>query len=311
MSLFKKKEPRVVKDDDPLFIKLWYTPRYHAILGLALYFIFFLIVALLLNASATNSKNNSSVAGSSAKELFNTLNSKNISYNYTIKDGNNIYYFSGIDKDGGIYGNLLHNGEATNVNIKNGACAVGDYLNGQFVPKYTLCPENISYFYFDYMNIYDLIKDKKGTKTRDGNSYYFDLKNKLELKIYFTSDKLIHKIELVDNSVSYVFTYTLSNINFSNDNNILNEIAKNAIKSSYDQKYYRSRKKIKINKETYVENFFKLLADNKDLSTTYQIDFESVSSEPLNIKLNIKSKANEFTIELNNDNFNFSEYINQ
>ena len=164
MKLFQKKEPREIKEDDSLFVKIWYNKRYHAIMSLSLYFIFFLIIIILVNVSSSKNSKDTTINGTYTQKYFESLGSKDISYNYIINQGNKTYYFSGINKNDGVFGNILYNGESTTVKISDGQCYVGSYVKDSFVESDTLCPENINYKYFDTNYIYSLISDVKGTK---------------------------------------------------------------------------------------------------------------------------------------------------
>lgn len=201
MALIKKKKPREIKDDDPLFVKLWFNERSHAAIVLGLYFLFFAIIIIIINLSGSTSKTKNEITGSSINSIFESINNKDITYNYVITNGNKTYYFSGENKDDGIYGTMLHNGESVNIRVLDSQCAVGDYIDGEFKGEYSLCPENINYEYFDYKNIQKLISNKKG-KNYSSNGYYdFNLDNKTNLKIYYNNN-VLKKIS-IEGSSSY------------------------------------------------------------------------------------------------------------
>ena len=84
MKLFQKKEPREIKEDDSLFVKIWYNKRYHAIMSLSLYFIFFLIIIILVNVSSSKNSKDTTINGTYTQKYFESLGSKDISYNYII-----------------------------------------------------------------------------------------------------------------------------------------------------------------------------------------------------------------------------------
>ena len=203
MGLFKKKEPREIKDDDPTFIKLWYNPRTHALIVLLLYFLFFAFILIFVNVAGTRKKVDNSINGSTIKALFNNTSSKELSYNYVINHGSKTYYFSGNDKDEDIDGTILYNGESTTIKISDNKCSVGEYIKDEFVLNYKLCPENINYEYFDIENIYNLIKDVKGTKYLSDHYYYFKINNTIEVKIYFDTNDTISKISLSEKNYTY------------------------------------------------------------------------------------------------------------
>lgn len=209
MKLFEKKPPREVKDDDPLFIKIWYNKRYHAIMSLSLYLIFFLIIIILVNVTSSNNIRNNTVNGTTVQKYFNALADKNVSYNYIINQGGRTYYFSGVNKNGGIFGSILYNGESTSINVANKECTVGAYDGEEFVPAYKLCPENIDYSYFDYNNLYELIQDKKGTINTSEKYYSFDLDKNKSIKIMYDED-VITKVVINDgNDEAYELNYSI------------------------------------------------------------------------------------------------------
>ena len=203
MGLFKKKEPREIKEDDPTFIKLWYNPRTHALMVLGLYFLFFAFILIFVNVVGTRKKADNSINGSTIKALFTNTTNKELSYNYEINRGNKTYYFSGKDNIDDIDGTILYNGESTTVKISEDKCIVGEYVKDEFVPSETLCPENIKYEYFKVDNIYNLIKDIKGTKYLSDKYYYFKIDNDIDVKVYFDSNDIISKVSLNDNNYSY------------------------------------------------------------------------------------------------------------
>ena len=213
MKLFKKKEPRVIKDDDPLLIKLWYNERTHAAIVLGLYLFFFAIIIILFNLTSGGKRNDLLIKGSDISNLFNYDESYVVSYNYVINESNKTYYFSGVNRNDSLYGKMLYNGDSTTIKVNGGECVVGEYINDEFNPMYTLCPENINYNYFDYKTIYELIKDKKGSKYLNGNYYLFRLDDNLSVKVYYNDDKLLSKIIMgKDKNFSYELNFSFEQI---------------------------------------------------------------------------------------------------
>lgn len=211
MGVFKKKAPREIKDDDPLFVKLWYNERSHAFIVLGLYFIFFLVLILIVSFTGRKPSNNS-VTGSSTKGLFDDLSSKQISYNYVIKEGNKTYYFSGVNKNDGIYGTILFNGDSSSINIVKDECFAGVYENEEFVSQDSLCPENIKYYLFNPGSIYKLIEDEKGIKNDAEKYYLFSPKDNEKIKIYY-NNKAISKITINSgNSYSYELDFNIEKV---------------------------------------------------------------------------------------------------
>ena len=212
MGIFNKKEkqPREIKDDDPLIVKLWYNKRSHAAIVLGLYFIFFALILILVNFAGTTKPKNTTVKGNTLVKLFNYLDGKDVSYNYTINVGGKKYYFSGNNKDDDIYGTILYNGESQSVRISNGECIIGEYNNkGEFVSSELMCPETINYNYFDYNNIYILIKDEEGTDNINGEYYLFNLNDNVSVKLNYDVEKL--KATSIENkNGSYLLEYSIS-----------------------------------------------------------------------------------------------------
>lgn len=205
MAIFKKKTKREINEDDSLIVKLWFNERSHAAIVLGLYFVFFATIIIVISATSSSSNIKNSVTGENIADVFKNVKPDDTTYNFVISSQNKTYYFSGETKDDAIYGTLLHNGESINIRIYEEKCAVGDYVDGEFVPKYTLCPEIIDYKYFDYMNIYNLIKNVKGRHYSQNGYYVFELDDKSVIKIYYTNKK-INKI-IVNNDISYELTF--------------------------------------------------------------------------------------------------------
>lgn len=223
MGLFNKieKEPRVINDDDSLFIKLWYNKRSRAVIILALYLIFFAVVIVVMNMIKLNNVKDITVDGSVLNNKFLNFENKTVSYNYVINIGNNKYYFSGADKNNSIYGKILHNGESQTIMINNDGCSVGEYNNkDEFIKSDLLCPENINYSYFDYKNIYNLIKDVKGYNYEDKQYYSFDLDNDINIAVYYV-ENLLKSIIINEKNKTYSFEYVIDD--YSKADKILEE----------------------------------------------------------------------------------------
>ena len=74
-------------------------------------------------------------------------------------------------------------------------------------------------------------------------------------------------------------------------------------------KYYRVHKKVKINKDLYIENLLKSLTSYIDVNSIYEVKIEVLSEMPIIVKVDISSKLDSYSIELNESNFNAEEYI--
>ena len=208
MALFKKKnkEPRVIKEDDSLWVKLWYNKRTHAMIVLGLYLLFFLIIIIVANIVETPKNNLKEISGSNLKDKFDAFNEKNISYNFVINNSDDIYYFSGEkDINGTIKGKLLHNNDIDGIIITDGNCIV-DNVNNE---EEKSCPDFINYDYFYYQNIYENIKDIKIQVFDTSKTYTFETNNKIKYIIY-TNGTIIKKIDINDNKLSYSLNYLIN-----------------------------------------------------------------------------------------------------
>ena len=220
MKLFnkEKKKKREIKEDDPLLVKLWYNERTHAAIVLALYLIFFGFIILFINLTSKPKITSRDIKGSKINNLFTILDEKDVSYNYVITIGNKKYYFSGFNRDDDIYGTLLYNGESQSIKVSNNECMVGTYNDkDEFVPAYSLCPENINYNYFKYNLIYDLIKDVSGYKFQADNYYIFTLKDNTEIKIYYDADDILVSVIISGKNYNYLLEYSLDNENIDSE----------------------------------------------------------------------------------------------
>lgn len=205
MALFKKKKPREIKEDDSTFVKLWYNPRSHALIVLGLYFLFFLILIIFLNISDNKTSKSNNLKGSNINDLFLNLEKKEITYDYIIKTGKKNYLFNGKKYNDSITGLLTFNGENINIKVDNDKCIVGTYDEDEFKPQYSLCPDDINYTYFDYKNIYNLIKNVEIRNNQQG--YYSVHVNKdINMNIFY-KDKNINKIVIRDKNSEYELVY--------------------------------------------------------------------------------------------------------
>lgn len=185
MGLFKKKEPREIKEDDPTFIKLWYNPRSHAIIVLSAYFIFFLIIILFLNLSSKPQNRNNNV---DASFLFDSLNNDNYKYNYLYKKDGEIYLFNlSIDENGDKKGLVSYDGLVKEVVIDQSGCKVT-------LTDEDDCPLNVNYNYFDENNLKNIIKNKKAVHYANDKSYKYTLDDGTIIYLYYISDKTLNKV---------------------------------------------------------------------------------------------------------------------
>lgn len=222
MRIFKEKKERVIKDDDSLFVKLWYNKRTHAMIVLGMYAIFFIILFII---AALNSNTNIEDNIARAEELspfFASLNDKDLSFNVVINSADeDMYYFSGSKEENVVKGNLLHNEDNMLIEVSKDICTVGDYVDGIFVGDINKsCPEFFDYNIFDYEKIYNEIS-KNTSKIRKYEKYYLVTLEGIQYKIYVKDDTL-SKIDILDKDVTYNVKYHVTEQNLSEDAEILN-----------------------------------------------------------------------------------------
>ena len=222
MRIFKEKKERVIKDDDSLFVKLWYNKRTHAMIVLGMYAIFFIILFII---AALNSNTNIEDNIARAEELspfFTSLNDKDLSFNVVINSADeDMYYFSGSKEGNIVKGNLLHNEDNMLIEVSKDICTVGDYVDGIFVGDINKsCPEIFDYNIFDYEKIYNEIS-KNTSKIRKYEKYYLVTLEGIQYKIYVKDDTL-SKIDILDKDVTYNVKYHVTEQNLSEDAEILN-----------------------------------------------------------------------------------------
>ena len=222
MRIFKEKKERVIKDDDSLFVKLWYNKRTHAMIVLGMYAIFFIILFII---AALNSNTNIEDNIARAEELspfFTSLNDKDLSFNVVINSADeDMYYFSGSKEGNIVKGNLLHNEDNLLIEVSKDICTVGDSVDGIFLGDINKsCPEIFDYNIFDYEKIYNEIS-KNTSKIRKYEKYYLVTLEGIQYKIYVKDDTL-SRIDILDKDVTYNVKYHVTEQNLSEDAEILN-----------------------------------------------------------------------------------------
>lgn len=209
MKLFKKKEPREIKEDDSLLVKLWYNKRTHALLVLGIYFIFLFIIILLSNISIHKNKDSIKQEAREIQKYFTNLDGKPISYNFVITQGENIYYFQGYKNENEINGNLMNNADTLSLNITEEGCKVGSFVNDEFiVNEDIMCPEIITYDLFNYSKIYDVISDKSDIVRKLENCYIYKIDGS-EYHICVKGE-LLSKIDIIKEDITYNLNYNVN-----------------------------------------------------------------------------------------------------
>ena len=205
MGLFKKKEPRVVKDTDPLIIKLWYNKRTHAMIVLGAYFLFFVILLILVKVSSNAVKNDNTV---DASFLTKDLIEKDIRYNVLYKNSSEMYLFSGAKNvEDKLVGTLTHDGNSLNISINDEECTISPENN----EEENKCPEKIKYKYFDIKNLSDIIKDKKAIHYSSNKLYKYSINDKLEINLYYDDNKVLYKVVITEPNESFEINYSIIN----------------------------------------------------------------------------------------------------
>ncbi len=74
------------------------------------------------------------------------------------------------------------------------------------------------------------------------------------------------------------------------------EAAEAAMVDAVDYAYYRQYGEIKMNKEKFMENFLRRMAESGNNSTSYKIEFFEIYEAPPKISLRVSSKSNAFNI---------------
>ena len=221
MGLFKKREPREIKEDDSLLVMLWYNPRTHAMMVLGLYLLFFAVILIFSTVNLNKNSNKTNVNTKNLEEYFTNLDDKDITYNVVINKENDIYNFSGYrTPEGSISGKLLHNSDTESLIITPGICQIA-YNDGDVIiaDEDKKCPEFMTFELFDYYDVYNKIKSSK-VEPRYYKDYYLYKINNIEYKIY-VKGKLLSKLEINEKDISYIINFL---VNALEENN-LNELS--------------------------------------------------------------------------------------
>ncbi len=87
------------------------------------------------------------------------------------------------------------------------------------------------------------------------------------------------------------FIYLFQNITSTDEHNynILKETTEAAMIDAFDLASYRYDGTIRIDREKFVENFYRRFAENASLSRTYYIDIYDVNEEPPKVSIKVSS----------------------
>lgn len=222
MKIFKEKKEREIKEDDSLFIKLWYNKRTHAMIVLGMYAIFFIILFILAAVNSNKNVEDNTVDTKELKPYFTNLNDKDISYNVVINSlDEDMYYFSGSKEDNIVIGKLLYSDDDLLIKISEDACTVGTNVDDMFIEDADkLCPQILSYKIFNYEKIYDEIS-KKTARIRKYDKYYLCTLEDIQYKIY-VKDNVLSRIDILDKDVTYNIKYYVSAQDLNEENEVSN-----------------------------------------------------------------------------------------
>ena len=89
----------------------------------------------------------------------------------------------------------------------------------------------------------------------------------------------------------------------------LNQISEAAMIDAVDYAYYREYGELKINKEKFMENFIKRLADTASPSSNYEVLFTAIYEAPPKVSVQIKSKTESYNIGTSSESFDMTNRV--
>lgn len=89
----------------------------------------------------------------------------------------------------------------------------------------------------------------------------------------------------------------------------LNQISEAAMIDAVDYAYYREYGELKINKEKFMENFIKRLADTASPSSSYEVLFTAIYEAPPKVSVQIKSKTESYNIGTSSESFDMTNRV--
>jgi len=81
------------------------------------------------------------------------------------------------------------------------------------------------------------------------------------------------------------------------DRYLINSIAEASMVDAVDKGYYRTYGELKINKEKFMENFIRRMAEETSLTQTYTIEFVAIYEAPPKVSVRISTKSASFNID--------------
>jgi hypothetical protein len=91
--------------------------------------------------------------------------------------------------------------------------------------------------------------------------------------------------------------------NNTQDYYTLKEVTQASMVDALDFSYYRLYGQIKMSEQKFVENFVRRLADNTNLSNTYDVAFYDLSEVPPKVSVKMTTKSNSYNIANNQTNY--------
>ena len=89
----------------------------------------------------------------------------------------------------------------------------------------------------------------------------------------------------------------------------LNQISEAAMIDAVDYAYYREYGELKINKEKFIENFIKRLADTASSSSNYEVLFTAIYEAPPKVSVQINSKTESYNIGTSSETFDITNRV--
>lgn len=98
--------------------------------------------------------------------------------------------------------------------------------------------------------------------------------------------------------------------NNTQDYYTLKEVTQASMVDALDFSYYRLYGQIKMSEQKFVENFVRRLADNTNLSNTYDVSFYDLSEVPPKVSVEMSTKSNSYNIANTQTNYDVVNKLN-
>ncbi len=97
--------------------------------------------------------------------------------------------------------------------------------------------------------------------------------------------------------------------NNTEDYYTVKQITEAALVDAVDYAYYRTYGELKINKEKFVESFWRRFAEIASLNTTYEITISGVYEAPPKVSVEVASKTNTFVVASDSTSFDMTNRV--